>query len=80
MFQFFQTFGLGLTKAKKTCMGREVPILWAVVDFSDYGPMDRTVLAQERADILEAFKDFPLTHSFFDKLERGQTGGIARKL
>ena len=64
---------LGSRKHKKTSMGREVPILWAVVDFSDYVPMDRTMLAQECADILEAFKHFPLAHSSFDNLERGQT-------
>ncbi len=44
-----------------------------------YGPMDRTLLEQERADVFEeAFKDFPLAHVLFHKLDRGKSGSIAK--
>ena len=41
--------------------------------------MDRTMFEQEWCDILEeTFKDFPLTHVFFDTIERGQTDSISK--
>ncbi len=37
----------------------------------DYGPMDRTLLEQECAEVFEeVFKDFLLTHVLFHKLDR----------
>ena len=37
------------------------------------------MLEQACDDILEvAFKDFPLSHTFFDKIEHGKTGSISK--
>ncbi len=44
-----------------------------------YGPMDRILLEQECAEVLEeAFKDFPLAHVSFHNLDRGKTGSVAK--
>jgi hypothetical protein len=42
-----------------------------------YGPMDRTLLEQECAEVFEeAFKDFSFVHVLFHKLDRGKSGSI----
>ena len=39
--------------------------------------MDRTLLEQECAEVFEeAFKDFPLSHVLFHKLDRVKSGSI----
>jgi hypothetical protein len=45
----------------------------------NYGPMDRTLLEQECVEVFEeAFKDFPLAHVLFQKLDRGKSGSIVK--
>ncbi len=42
-----------------------------------YGPMDRTLFEQECAEVFEeGFKDFPLEHVLFHKIDRGKSGSI----
>jgi hypothetical protein len=43
-----------------------------------YGPMDRTLLEQECAEVFEeVFKNFPLVHVLFHKLDRVKSDSIA---
>jgi hypothetical protein len=51
--------------------------LW--LKYLGYGLMDRTLLEQECVEVFEeAFKNFPLAHGFFHKLDRGKSGSIAK--
>ena len=47
--------------------------------FKYYGPMDRTLLEQECAEVFEeVFKDFPLAHVLFHYLDRGKSDSIVK--
>jgi hypothetical protein len=44
-----------------------------------YDPMDRILLEQEYAEVLEeTFKDFPLAHVSFHNLDRDKTGSVTK--